>query len=260
MENTHKELLDWIEEQIAGPRPTGDLLDKAPNLTDADAYRLQFALMKRLAARGDRLIGYKAAYTSQAMQKERGMPGPIIGSLLQSGLFDESKPIPLLPDFKTMVEPEVAVLLKHDLAGPGITASAALRAVEGIFPAMEIAGQSVNAPKRSRQMGIAIHKTSGGIVVGGPMCSAHGIDLRLEGMVISINGVVRGSATGVEVMGNPLNLVATIANTLGEYGETLKAGMVLMTGSIVSALPVAPGDDVNIEFTRLGRVTARFVA
>jgi 2-keto-4-pentenoate hydratase len=108
------------------------------------------------------------------------------------------------------------------------------------------------------EMGVAIHKSSGGIVVGGPMTNPRGMDMRLEGMVISINGQVRGSATGVEVMGNPLDLVATIANTIGEHGETLKAGMVLMTGSIVSALPVASGDFVDIEFTRIGRVTARF--
>jgi len=255
-----KALLDWLEQQVALGKPSGDILDLAPGLTAAGAYRLQFALMKRLVAKGERIVGYKAAYTSKAMQQERGMPGPIIGTLLGSGLFDEHTPIKLNPQVKTMVEPEIAVLMGRDLAGPGLTANEALRAVEGVFPAMEIAGQFVDAPKRSMEMGIAIHKTSGGIVVGGPLTSHRGKDLRLEGMVISINGEVRGSATGVEVMGNPLDLVATIANTIGEHGESLRAGMVLMTGSIVSALPVKAGDFVDIQFTRIGRVTARFTA
>lgn len=258
MAETQEALLDWLEEQVALERPSGDILDKAPGLSVDDAYRLQFALMRRLTAKGEKLIGYKAAYTSKAMQQERGMPGPIIGSLLQSGLFPESAPIRANPKVKTMVEPEIAVLLGRDLAGPGISPHQALHAVEGVFPAMEIAGQHVDAPKRSMEMGIAIHKTSGGIVVGGPMSSPRGMDLRLEGMVISINGEVKGSATGVEVLGNPLDLVAIIANTIGRYGETLKAGMVLMTGSIVSALPVKAGDEVSIAFTRLGRVRARF--
>lgn len=262
MENTHNAILDWLEKQVALGKPDGDVLDqdKAPGTSVAEAYRLQFALARRLVAKGDRLIGYKAAYTSKAMQVERGMPGPIIGSLLRSGLYAEDKPIALDPRIKTMVEPEIAVLLGRDLAGPGLSPAEALNAVEGVFPAMEIAGQHIDAPKRSMEMGIAVHKTSGGIVVGGPLVSARGIDLRLEGMVMSINGEVRGSACGVEVMGNPLDLVATIANVVGEHGETLKAGMVLMTGSIISALPVKAGDDVLIEFTRLGRVTARFSA
>lgn len=158
----------------------------------------------------------------------------------------------------TMVEPEIAVLLNRDLKGPGVTHEEALLAVEGVFPAIEIAEQTHGGRKRSRQMGIAIHKSNGGIMLGSPMSSPHGIDLRLEGMVISINGEVRGSATGVEVMGNPLSLVAIIANKIGAYGEMLKAGMVLMTGSIVTAMPVVPGDDLTVEFTRIGNLNTRF--
>ena len=252
------ELLDWLENQITGARPFVDILEIAPELTHDDAYRLQLALMRRKAQRGDRLIGYKAAYTSRAMQQERGVPGPIIGCLMQSGWFEENRPIALNRDVKTMAEPEIAVLLKRDLQGPGVSAGEALAAVEGVFPAIELAEQSIDGTKRSRQMGIAIHKSNGGIVVGGPMTAPHGIDLRLEGMVISINGEVRGSATGVEVLGDPLSLVAIIANKIGEYGGKLEAGMMLMTGSIVAALPVVPGDDLLVEFTRLGNVTARF--
>jgi 2-keto-4-pentenoate hydratase len=253
------ELVDWLEEQITGKKPFVDILEVAPELTHDDAYRLQLGLMRRKVEKGDRLIGYKAAYTSRAMQQERGVPGPIIGCLMQSGWFEESRAIELNRDVKTMAEPEIAVLLKRDLQGPGVTMGEALAAIEGVFPAIELAEQSLGGTKRSRQMGIAIHKSNGGIVVGGPMTSRHGIDLRLEGMVISINGQVRGSACGVEVLGDPLSLVAIIANKIGEYGGTLKAGMILMTGSIVSALPVEPGDDLLIEFTQLGKVTSRFV-
>lgn len=255
---TQHELLEFLESQIDGNHPYIDILEKAPELTLDDAYRLQLALTQRKEQKGDRHIGYKAAYTSKAMQQERGVPGPIIGCLMQSGYFEETQPIALKPGVETLIEPEIAVLLNRDLSGPGVTMADALRAVAGVFPALEIAEQVMGGRKRSRQMGIAIHKSNGGIVVGGPMSSPHGIDLRLEGMVISINGVVRGSATAVEVLGNPLNLVAVIANKIGAYGGTLKAGMVLMTGSIVSALPVSPGDDVSVEFTRLGRVNARF--
>lgn len=255
---TDAELVEWLDEQVTGKKPFVDILEIAPELTHDDAYRLQLALMRRKVERGDRHIGYKAAYTSRAMQQDRGVPGPIIGCLMQSGWFEEGKPVALSRDVQTMVEPEIAVLLKRDLKGPGVTAGQALAAIDGVFPAVELAEQSLGGTKRSRQMGIAIHKSNGGIVVGGPMTSPHGIDLRLEGMVISINGEVRGSATAVEVLGDPLSLVAIIANKIGQYGGTLEAGMVLMTGSIVTAMPVAPGDDLLIEFTRLGKLAVRF--
>ena len=255
---TDAEFVDWLDVQVTGRKPFMDILEIAPELTHDDAYRLQLAVMRRKVERGDRLIGYKAAYTSRAMQQDRGVPGPIIGCLMQSGWFEEGKPIALNREVKTLAEPEIAVLLKRDLQGPGVTPGEALAAIEGVFPALELAEQSLGGTKRSRQMGIAIHKSNGGIVVGGPMTSPHGIDLRLEGMVISINGEVRGSATGVEVLGDPLSLVALIANKIGQYGGSLKAGMILMTGSIVTAMPVAPSDDLLVEFTRLGNLAVRF--
>jgi 2-oxopent-4-enoate/cis-2-oxohex-4-enoate hydratase len=101
---------------------------------------------------------------------------------------------------------------------------------------------------------------NGGHVFGQPLTSPPGIDLRLEGVVLRVNGEVRASATAVEVLGDPLNAVVFIANKLAELGLSLKAGMVLMTGSIVPSVVVSPGDEVQVDFTRLGQVRVRFVA
>ena len=154
----------------------------------------------------------------------------------------------------------MAVLLEYDLAGPGVGATDVLLATAALFPAIEVVASRGERGKRSQQMRIIGSKfTGGGIVVGHPPTAPHGIDLRLEGMVISINGEVRGSATGVEVMGNPLHAVALVANTIAAYGAKLDAGMLIMTGSFMGNLPVAAGDELRVEFTRLGSVTARFV-
>ncbi len=73
-----------------------------------------------------------------------------------------------------------------------------------------------------------------------------------------MNGDVQGSATAVEVLGDPLHAVVFIANKLAELGLSLKASMVLMTGSIVPSVVVRPGDEVQVDFTRLGQVRVRF--
>lgn len=253
----NNELLDYLEQQIEGTQAFRDIVEKSPGITIDDAYRLMLDLATRKRARGDRLIGYKAAYTSKAMQKANGMDEPIIGCLMQSGLRSEEQPIALKPGIHTIAEPEVTVLLKKDLAGPGVTALDAHAAIAGFFPSIEFADWSVGGKQRSRQMGIAIHKSTGGIVIGSPM-TASGIDLRVEGAVIRLNGEPRGSGTGVEVLGDPINVVVEIANILARYDAKLEAGMIVMTGSIVQAVPVAPGDTVHVEFTRLGSVRARF--
>jgi 2-keto-4-pentenoate hydratase len=61
-------------------------------------------------------------------------------------------------------------------------------------------------------------------------------------------------------MGDPYVAAAFIANTVLANGDRLRAGMILMTGSIIAAIPVATGDDVRVDFTRLGSVGVRFRA
>jgi 2-keto-4-pentenoate hydratase len=248
--------VQWLASRLFGKEPYADILTHEPDLTLDEAYELQFALMRHRVSTGDRFVGYKAAYTSEVMQQKFGISGPVVGSLLASATFEDGAKVRLTPGVKTIIEPEVAVLLKRDLAGPGVTRLDALRAIEGYLPAIEIA--EIPPAGRSRQMGIAAHKTTGGIMVGATLHPPHGIDLRVEGAVIRRGGVVQGSGTAVEVLGNPLNVVVSIANTLGAYGESLKAGMVLMTGSVVEYVPVSVGDELRVDFTRLGGISASF--
>ena len=258
MEHTHKNLLDWLEIQMFGGAAPADVIEQAPGLTLLDAYRLRDALMHRRVAKGDRHIGYKVGGASRTMQAQEHVEGPMIGCLMASGLYAEDRPIRIGEYAKVSMEAEVGVLLKSGLAGPGVDAAQALLAVECIFPAIEVVAHRSTA-SRSHQMRIIGSKFTGGIVIGTPPRSPHGIDLRLEGMVLTLNEEVQGSATGVEVLGNPLNALALVANTIAEYGARLEAGMLIMTGSFLGNLRVKHGDRVRASYTRLGSVSARFV-
>jgi 2-keto-4-pentenoate hydratase len=65
--------------------------------------------------------------------------------------------------------------------------------------------------------------------------------------------------TAAEVLGSPINSLAWVANHLGTRGLGLRAGDVVMTGSVSLLLRPKPGDTVRARFTRLGSVSARFV-
>lgn len=253
-------LLDWLEASLYGSTPAPDILERAPGLTPAQAYALQHALMKRRVAKGERVIGYKAAQTSRATQRAAGIPGPVVGPMFGSGYYLDGDAVSLKGMVRCTTEPEIGVLLKRDLAGPGCTPAEALRAIEGFMPAIEVVDNRLAAGKRSYPMSICSNKFSGGIVIGGVITPRKGIDLRLEGMVHSLNGEVKGSATGVEAMGNPLNVVAAIANAVAAQDESLKAGMVLITGTLDGNVPIAAGDHYLVQFTHLGTVGVRFTA
>ncbi len=260
MEPRLRELAEWIDERLAQREPVPEVLERMPELTTDDAYRVQFDRMSRAVARGDRIVGYKAALTSKAMQAQAGIDEPLLGTLLASRVFDGDAPLSLGRFLRPTLEPEIAVVLGRDLHGPGVTALDAMAAVAGVLPAVEIGDYTMADGARSQQMSHACNTFNGGIVAGPPLSALHGLDLRLEGMTMWHNGAIVGTATGAAVLGDPLASVAFMANKLGEFGGTLRAGMVLLTGSIVASIPLAPGDHVRVAFTRLGELSLHCTA
>jgi 2-keto-4-pentenoate hydratase len=63
---------------------------------------------------------------------------------------------------------------------------------------------------------------------------------------------INGDGHGSDVMGHPLEPLVWLANELSEHGQTLTAGMVIITGSIVSPKIVEPGDTASIMIDGLG--------
>lgn len=257
---------DWIEKHLASGKIVPEVLETYRDLSEVDAYRVQHTLIQRRLDGGDRMAGYKAAMTSRAMREAVGLKEPVMGHLLISGMLDETQPVSVKGFVKPTIEPEVGVILKGPLVGPGVTRPQALAAIAGYAAAIEIGDIKTGDNKRSPQQTLLCNVMNGGQVIGGKLAAPDGLDLRVEGMVVTINGVLRGSATAVEVLGDPVNSVIFIANKLDELAEAcgeplqLEPGMLLMTGSIVRGIPVQAGDHVEVAFTRIGRVSLRFTA
>jgi 2-keto-4-pentenoate hydratase len=60
-------------------------------------------------------------------------------------------------------------------------------------------------------------------------------------------------------MGNPINSIVWLANKLAEFDDYLRAGEIIISGSIVTPIRVRSGDHIKATFTRLGAVGAKFV-
>src|SRR5216684_2633479 len=130
--------------------------------------------------------------------------------------------------------------------------------VEGAMPAFELIDFRLSGKLRAPDV-IADGVLANGIVLGWPLVPVTGIDLSLEGVVFEQNGERVATATAAEVMGNPLNSLAWLANALGGQGGKLRAGDIVMTGSISKVLRPKAGDSVRASFTRLGSVSCRYV-
>ena len=78
-------------------------------------------------------------------------------------------------------------------------------------------------------------------------------------MVVEKNGAIISTGAGAAALGSPLTCVAWLANTLGRFGTPLKAGEVILSGSLVPLEPVKPGDSMRVRIGGIGTASVRFV-
>jgi 2-keto-4-pentenoate hydratase len=227
-------------------------------LTIAQAYAVQDRVREALVAQGERVIGWKAGFTNTAAQQAFGVGEPVCGFLLGSGVVADGAEVSVSRFVQLVVEAEVAFLMTQDLAGPGVTADQAIHAVEGAMPALELVDFRYSGKPTGTDV-VADGVFANGIVVGPTVTSVAHVDLPLEGLVYEHNGEIVATNTAAEVMGSPANSLAWIANHLGGRGLGLRAGDVVMSGSVSLLLRPRAGDTVRARFTRLGAVSVRFV-
>ena len=251
-------LVERLLQGRLGGQVSAPLSVSTPDLTLDQAYGLQRQLEQALVGRGDRVVGYKVGFTTAALQERHGLTEPVLGFMLGSGVYRSGDAVPLSRFIAIGVEVEVAFLLKSDLAGPGVTIASALLAVEAAMPSFELIDFRLSGTPRGPDV-IADGVYTNAIVLGRPLTPVTGIDLALEGVVFEQDGQIVATRTAAEVLGNPLVSLAWAANTLGRMGRGLRAGEVVLTGSISKVLRPTAGQSVRASFTRLGSVACRFV-
>lgn len=251
----HADALRRAELEVA---PIAPLSADEPALSLADAYAIQRRNVDARVAEGAVLRGRKAGLTSKPMQQMLGVDEPDFGALLDDMFVEDGDAVDLATLIAPQVEAEIAFLLDDDLAGPGVTAATALPSVAGVLPALEIIDSRIRDWKIGLIDTIADNASSGRLVVGPRLTSLKDLDLRLLGMAVSRNHELVDTGAGAAALGHPLHVVAWLANKLSEFGTMLRAGDIILAGSLHRAFPVAPADVVSAEFAGLGPVTARF--
>jgi 2-oxopent-4-enoate/cis-2-oxohex-4-enoate hydratase len=250
-------LVEHLLQGRLGRAPARPISERAPDLTLEQAYALQRRLEEALVGRGERVVGYKVGFTTAALQERHGVTEPVLGFLLASGVFGSGDSVPLARFVAIGVEVEIAFLLAADLAGPGVTPASALLAVAGAIPSFELIDFRLAGTPRGVDV-VADGVLTNAIVLGRPLTPVGGLDLALEGVVLEQDGEIVATQTAAEVLGNPLVSLAWAANTLGRMGRGLRAGDLVLTGSISKVLRPAAGQSVRASFTRLGSVGCRF--
>ena len=100
---------------------------------------------------------------------------------------------------------------------------------------------------------VADNTSAARFVVGNPVDPGD-IDLRLVGVLLEKNGRVVATASGAASLGHPAAAVAWLARELSSTGECLRAGELVLSGGLTTAVPVSRGDVVVASIDRLGAI------
>lgn len=253
--------IDTAVERLLDARSSHRLLapfsETHGDLTLDHAYAIQDALRAELDRRGERPIGWKLGATSPSGQAVMGVKEPACGFLLP-GQYVDGAEVSASGFTNLAVEAEVVFRMRTKLVGPGVTAATALLAVEGAVAALELPDFMFSGKPRAADF-IANSVIAKAIVLGSPVTPLRGLDLALEEVVYEHNGEIVGTYTAAEVMGNPLNALAWLANHLGTRGLALNSGDVVMSGAISKMLRPKVGDTIRASFSRLGSVGIKVV-
>jgi 2-keto-4-pentenoate hydratase len=239
-----------------------DPIDEALRPGDTDqGYAVQdaYQALARADGAGD-IVGWKVALTSKVMQELLGCNQPCEGAIFATRLHASPARVAGAGFANLGVESEIAVRLGRDLpAGNGPhTRDTVADAVAACMAGIELVDDraadygAVDAP-----LLIGMNSLNAGCVLGPDVTDWRSLDLAaIKGRMV-INGEIVGEGVGGDALGHPLEPLAWLANNLNRRGTMLKAGQVVMTGSIVTTKWLQPGDEMATMIDGLGeaRVT-----
>jgi 2-keto-4-pentenoate hydratase len=231
--------------------------DADPDLGMADGYAVQQELTRLLLADGDRIVGYKVGLTSKPMQQMIGVDQPDYGPVLASTVYADGDSISLGSFIQPKIEAEIAFVLGSPLAGPDVSVLDARRAIAGMTAAVEIVDSRFADWRIKLADTVADLASNGAVAVSSRLVPLEGLDPRLIGMVLTRRGELIDTGAGAAALGDPVKVVAWLANTLGEMGVKLEAGHLIMTGALHAAVPMRAGDVFRADYDRLGPLTVR---
>jgi 2-keto-4-pentenoate hydratase len=221
------------------------------SLHEAYAIRHAFQEIEGATGRGA-IAGYKIGLTTPVMQKLCGVDEPCYGAIFAREVHHHRAALSSRDYCRLGVETEIAFRLGDDLPEVGNRRQVA-DAVESCMAAIELIEDLRHDYKRLDAAAmVAGNVWNAGVVLGTPLTEWRTLDLERITAQLSINGQKIGKGTGGDVMGNPLNALAWLAETLAAAGIPLRRGMIVMTGSMVPIQHPVAGDRVLVEISELG--------
>jgi 2-keto-4-pentenoate hydratase len=202
-------------------------------------------------------LGWKVGLNTPAAQEKAGIDAPVVGFLTDATEIDSGSEHSLEGGVHVGVEPELAAHLVEEVNAASSPEQVAA-AIGAVGPAVEIVDVDRDFDDLEAILaGNIFHRA---VIFGAPEAGRAGGDLTAIVAELKRNGAqewTAAAAPGYEDLGA---IVSGVARRLEEVGETLRAGDRVIAGSLTPIEWVSAGDEVTVDYGKLGTVAVSFTA
>jgi 2-keto-4-pentenoate hydratase len=216
----------------------------------------QLALRRTRLDAGEKARGWKVGFGAPAAMERLALTAPLVGFLTDRALVTPGSSVSLAHWSKPVAEPEIAVYLGRDLPG-GADRATTEAAIAGLGPAIELADVDRQPDDVESILAGNIYQRS--LVLG--RCDTARAGGKREGLLARVirNGSEVARTSDLQALtGEMIDIVRHVANVLAVCGERLRAGELIITGSIVPPLWVLHGEELVFALDPIGSVAIRF--
>ena len=205
-----------------------------------DDPRVLRGMEKQLQLRRDRLcageksIGWKVGFGGPASLERLKLGAPLIGFLTDKTILQTGASVSIAGWTKPAVEPEIAVYMGRDLS-ESPDRDMTKMAIASLGPAIELA--DVDFPPNDVEAILAGNIYNRHVILGTKDLSRAGCVLDgLVGKIYRNDNEHAVTKDPQSMTGDLIDIVSMVATTLSVFGEKLRVGDVIITGSVIPPL------------------------
>lgn len=243
-----------LAEQFLAKKPVTTV---DPAMTMEEAAKAQEEFISVISKEFGEPVGYKAGLTNPFVQKALGVSQPVRGTMLKKMILPSGSSLPAAFAAVPMLEGDLIVRVGDEAINQAKSPQETLKWLDAVIPFTELPDMVFDkGVKFTAPAVVAINVGARYGVVGNaiPVSATPEWMERLKSFTIQLvdeKGAILGEGKGVMLLGDPLNAVLWIKNSLAAEGKKLKKGDLLSLGSLSRPMPPRPGLTVRSIYTGL---------
>ena len=224
-----------------------------------EAYAIQNSLVKKYLAVDNNaiVIGKKIGCTNKAAQEQINITEPFYGNIFSNYASKSNCSIDIKNFIGPFVEPEFSFKIKGklDILKSSYSFEKILKSIDSVLPSIEIVDSRFeNWTIAGINNLIADNGANAYWIYGDEKKDLDTFDFTDHSVKLYINDIIVEKGNSSYVLGNPINSITWLINTLAYQNKTLPKDSYISTGTCTRAIPVKKGDKIFADFGNLGTI------